>query len=225
MSDKNFTHMSIVLDRSQSMSVVRAVTINGFNNFLREQKAVPGRSTLTLIQFDDQYTPIHTATPLGFVSELNEATYQPRGYTALLDAIGRTIDETGAQLAALPEEHRPGKVVFVVITDGEENCSRKFTRARVFEMIEHQRKNYAWEFVFLGANQDAIQAGSAIGIEPSNSMTFAHNDHGTQSMYASLSANTVKYRSGVATSMAFTATDRAAQDAAALKGGSDASPV
>lgn len=202
------THISIVLDRSGSMAAVAADTIGGFNRFLADQKAAPGSATLTLAQFDNVYEVVHDAKPVAEVPALDSGTFVPRGGTALLDAVGRTIIGTGTALAAMPDDQRPAKVVFVIITDGQENASHEFTREKVLEMISHQREKYAWEFVFLGANQDAIAAGASIGVGASNSLTYASNAVGTGAAFASVSSNTTRYRSGEVKTAGFVAADR-----------------
>lgn len=219
MPNPNLTEIIVVLDRSQSMETLRSETIAGFNRFIDDQKKAKGSAKLTLVQFNHNYLPIYVGMELHRAPLLCWQNYVPAGWTALLDAIGRTIDETGARFRAMPERHRPGKVVFVVITDGLENMSKEFTRPRVFEMIEHQRKHYSWEVVFLGANQDAIAEGASIGVNIDNSMTVADNATGTQCMYASVSDNLMRYRSGEAQTMAFSAAQKCAQ-AEAMKGGS-----
>lgn len=201
------TDITIVLDRSQSMHVVTEQTIVGFNKFLADQKAVPGDASLTLYLFDHEILTPLIGRNLRDVPELNNQTYVPRGNTALLDAIGRGINETGARLTAIPAD----KVVFVIITDGQENCSREFTRARVNEMIKHQQEKYSWEFVFLGANQDAIQAGGNLGVKVGNSMSYANNIAGATAMYASVSKNLRSMRVGVKADMAFEPDDITAQ--------------
>lgn len=192
--NKNLTSINIVLDRSGSMLPVAAETINGFNVFLKEQKAAPGSATLTLAQFDDQYELVHDAVPLDQVPDLTSATYVPRGYTALLDAIGRTIVATGAQLAKMPEAQRPAKVLFLVMTDGEENQSREYTRQGVHELITHQREKYGWEFVFIGANVDVITTAKSLGIDVSNAVGYSSDKAGTANVIRSMSAGTSRYR-------------------------------
>ena len=173
------TDITIVLDRSGSMQGIAEATIAGVNSFINAQRKVDGECVVSLTQFDDQYDPIYTARPLQDVPELNGITFVPRGMTALLDAIGRTITRTGERLAATHETRRPAKVIFVILTDGEENCSKEYTRARVNEMISHQRSKYSWEFVFLGANQDAIAVGSKLGIAASSTMSEARGTAAT----------------------------------------------
>jgi hypothetical protein len=210
------TSITIVLDRSGSMSSVATDTIGGFNKFLEDQKACPGVATLTLAQFDHEYEIVHNNKTIKEVPALDGKTFVPRGNTALLDAIGRTINSTGKALGDMPEDQRPAKVLFVIITDGQENASSEFTREQINKMICHQRDAYAWEFVFLAANQDAIATGTAMGVAGANSMSFAANAQGTRSSYASLGANVRNYRTGVVATAGFTEEDRAKQEAAGV---------
>jgi hypothetical protein len=204
----NLTDITIVLDRSGSMMAVASETIGGFNHFLDEQKSVPGQATLTLNQFDDVFERVIDAKDIQAAPPLSRDTFKPRGYTALLDAIGRSINETGRRLAATPEPDRPGKVIVVIITDGKENRSREFTRDAIDEMIRHQREKYAWEFVFLGANQDAIDTAGKIGIKPAAAMTFAANSRGTSRAFKATTQRISELRLGRIREMAFTQKDR-----------------
>lgn len=205
----HLTDITIVLDRSASMHVVREATVNGYNTFVREQAKLPGQALLSLVQFDDQYDTVYSGVECSQVKPLTEAAFIPRGNTALLDAIGRTIDTVGVRLDAMPEAQRPGKVVIVIHTDGMENASRRYTRSQVFEMITHQREVYGWDFVFLGANQDAIAAGAAIGVPAHSSLSYAHDDDGASAVMDAMSNYVGTVRSlGSAT---FTAADREQQ--------------
>jgi hypothetical protein len=181
---QDLTDITVLLDRSGSMENIRQDMEGGFNSFVEEQRKLPGNCSLTLIQFDDRYEREYTK-PLAEVPPLNLV---PRGWTALLDAIGRAINETGERLAVLPESERPAKVIFVIITDGHENASQIFPRHKIAEMIAHQREKYAWQFLFLGANQDAIATGGSMGISAGSSLTYSANAVGTRSSYDSLSA-------------------------------------
>jgi Mg-chelatase subunit ChlD len=194
--------ITIVLDRSGSMASVREDTIGGFNSFLEEQKAVPGSATLTLVQFDDQYDVLYEGRRLQDAPLLSAQTFVPRGSTALLDAIGRTVHATGARLAAQPEHERPGKVLFVIMTDGEENASREFSRRQVFDMLTHQREKYQWEVVFIGANQDAVTTGASYGIPQANALNYAATPAGTRRMNAALSQATSRMRGRAASQSA-----------------------
>ncbi len=204
--NNDYTHIAIVLDRSGSMAPTAQDTIGGVNTFIEGQKKLPGKCTLSLVQFDHEYTPMATFVDISNAPVLDGFNYVPRGMTALLDAIGRTINETGNTLRNMPEETRPSKVVFVIDTDGYENASKAFKREKIFEMISHQRDKYKWEFVFLGANQDAIATGASIGIATAGSMTYTAGFEGAK--YASLNAVTTSYRSAVTDSISFSDEDR-----------------
>ena len=188
------TDITIVLDRSGSMQSVRQDTIGGFNSFLAEQKALPGEANFTLVQFNTTDETTFNAVPIAEVPALTLGTFKPQGGTALLDAIGKTVIATGQRLAAMSDAARPGKVLLVIMTDGEENSSREFTREKVFEMISHQRDKYQWQVAFIGANQDAIATGASIGIPVTNSANYASTGIGTASAIRSLSNSTSSYR-------------------------------
>ncbi len=214
---KDHTEIVVVLDRSGSMMATANDTIGGFNKFLKEQKEAPGSCSFTLHQFDNVFeTPIK-ADCICEVKPLTDKTYFPRGSTALLDAMGRAIQDLGAKLAALPEDQRAEKVVVVVITDGEENASREFNRDKVFAMIKEQREKYKWEFVFLAANQDAIKVGTGYGFGAGSTMTYAQNSVGTDNLYVSASSNVSKFRSGVKSAVTFEDEDIKKQQAAGVK--------
>ncbi len=205
----NFTVIAVVLDRSGSMQRIRQATVDGFNEFLVAQKAIPGECKLYLVQFDHEYTVVNDMTPIENVSPLNDGTFRPRGNTALLYALGRTINDVGARLAALPESERPSKVIVVTITDGEENASVEFTRKQIFDMITHQKDVYSWEFMFLGANQDAIKEAAALGIAAGSTITYSANPYNTGFVYNSMASNVATYRkTGAAKSLSFTDQDR-----------------
>jgi hypothetical protein len=173
------TEIAFILDRSGSMSSMTHAAISGFNEFLAAQQTTvddhgkPLPSTFSLVLFDHEYESIHHRVPIASVPRLGPETYQPRGSTALLDAIGRTIDELGAALAATPAADRPVKVIVAILTDGEENASVRFTMADINRRISHQSRKYNWEFLFLGANQDAIATASRMGIQAGSAATFA----------------------------------------------------
>lgn len=210
------TDITIILDRSGSMAIVANDTIGGFNRFIDDQKKTPGEARITLNQFDHEFERVMDAADIQNASHLTHETFVPRGNTALLDAIGRSIIETGKRLSSIPENDRPAKVVVVIITDGQENASREFTRAKIDEMISEQQKKYQWQFVFLGANQDAIATAASIGINRNAAMTYAANPHGTQESYRSLSRNMSAMRCSVDAhaTVTFSEDDRKKQQAA-----------
>ncbi len=171
--NNHLTEIAFVLDRSGSMSSMIEPAIAGFNRLLREQQQEPGSARFTLVLFDDHYeVPCHSV-PIAEVVELDTTTYVPRGSTALLDAIGRTIDELGAKLAAMPGTDRPGQVIVAILTDGEENASRRFTWQEIARRIRHQTEKYEWKFLFLGANQDAIATAAKMNIHAADASNFA----------------------------------------------------
>lgn len=191
---RDATDITIVLDRSGSMASVANDTIGGFNAFLAGQRAEPGEATVSLVQFDTEYEPLYTARPVAEAPDLTNKTFVPRGGTALLDAIGRTIIATGARLAGMADEDRPERVIFVILTDGEENSSREFHKAQIDEMIRHQTDAYQWAFVFLGANQNAIQTARSIGINSAAAMTYAATPKGTSEAFAASDRLVRNYR-------------------------------
>jgi hypothetical protein len=211
MTDPNLTHITVILDRSGSMAAIDSDTVGGFNTFVEEQQKAPGEATMTLIRFDNDCKADYTDKPIKDVPKLRSV--EPRGMTAMLDAIGKSINELGEKLAKLPEEKRPSRVIVVIITDGEENASKEFNHVQIKEMVEHQHKKYAWQFSYLGANQDAVLAARNMGISAANSSSFvganvrcafAAASHVVGS-YRSLSADAV---AGGAQMQGYSATDR-----------------
>lgn len=166
----DLTDITLVVDRSGSMDAIREDAEGGVNAFIRKQAEEPGEALLTLVQFDTEYEFAHKGTP---VKKVPHYELHPRGATALLDAVGRAINETGERLAAMKEQDRPGLVIFVVMTDGLENSSREFTSVRIKEMIERQQGVYNWHFTFLGANQDAFAEADSLGIHRGGAANFA----------------------------------------------------
>lgn len=191
---EDLTDISIILDRSGSMVAVEEDTIGGFNRFIAGQRELPGACNVSLYQFDNEYEAVYVARPVADVPTLTKQTYEPRGATALLDAMGRTIYDTGTRLAAMLEETRPAKVLIVILTDGEENASREFSRERVFDLIRTQTDIYKWHFVYLGARQDAIQVGRRLGFDRYQTMTTAANASGTRAAYNSVHKFAAKVR-------------------------------
>jgi hypothetical protein len=170
MTDPTYTDITMVLDRSGSMQSIKDDTIGGFDAFTSEQRRLPGRCTVSLVQFDNVYEEVYTGRDLADVPSL---TLVPRGSTAMLDAIGRAVNATGARLAAMPEDRRPGTVIVGIMTDGLENASREFTYPMVKALIEQQEQVYGWTFMYMGANQDAIEVGASLGVARDRSLTYA----------------------------------------------------
>jgi hypothetical protein len=189
MTDSTLTHLYFLLDRSGSMTSIAAETRAGFDAFVAEQRTVPGRCRVSLSQFDDEYEEVYVDRDLALVPPLDLA---PRGSTALLDSLGRLIVTAGERLAALPEPERPGTVVVGVMTDGYENASKDWTHPRIKQLIAHQTDVYGWRFMYLGADQDAIEEGMKMGFAAARSMTYARGS--ADKALASLSKNVGAYR-------------------------------
>lgn len=208
---KNKTDITIVLDRSGSMESVKSDTIGGFNSFLKSQQENETEASLSLVQFDDQYETLYIDKDIRQAEKLSERSFEPRGMTALFDAIGRTINSVGERLAALSEE-RPDKVLMVIMTDGLENSSKEFSAATVSKMINRQRNVYSWEFMFIGANQDAVLSAKEIGIAPAASITYAANSVGTNLVFEQMAMKIDNYRrSGSSSDLEFNEEDRQSQ--------------
>lgn len=195
---KDATEIVVVLDKSGSMGNIVDDTIGGFNNFLKEQQEQPGEANLTLAYFDTTYSIPIKGRAIKAVEPLTRETYRPGGGTALLDAIGKAITETGARLADIPEFNRPSKVIVVVMTDGEENSSKEHTKAQIAEMIKHQEEKYDWAFLFLGAGMDSFHEARGLGVGQVHlkAANFAPSAQGIRSAYAGTSEAVSDYRSG-----------------------------
>ncbi len=178
----NLTEIIFLLDRSGSMSGLEEDTIGGFNGFIERQKVIPGETKVTAVLFDDQYEKLWNGIDIQN-AKLTDKEYYVRGTTALLDAVGKTILDVGYRLANTKEEKKPSKVIFVITTDGLENASQEFTPAKVKELIKHQREKYKWDFIFLGANIDAVKEAGNIGINKNNAYSFNASKAGVQVMY------------------------------------------
>lgn len=162
-------------------------TIGGFNSFIDEQRNQPGDARITTVLFDDKYEVLHNNVNIHEIQPLSRQDYFARGMTALLDAVGKAINTVGSELSNMNEADRPGKVIFVITTDGQENSSKEFTAAQVKEMIEHQQNVYNWTFLFLGANIDSFTEAGQIGINSAYVANYTASDIGTQSVYSSVS--------------------------------------
>jgi hypothetical protein len=177
----NLTEIAYILDRSGSMEPMQEPAVAAFNAFVKAQLDVPGNARLTLIQFDDAYEVPIAARPVQDVPELTAATYTPRGMTALLDAIGRTVKDIDRRLTALPDSEKPGKVILAIFTDGHENASREYTAKHISDLIRLYRDEKGWEFLFLAANQDAIASAGAMSMSAESSGDVSFNEKGIKS--------------------------------------------
>jgi uncharacterized protein YegL len=192
---KDATQIVIVLDRSGSMEVVREATIESFNQFIINEKAKPGEARVYFVQFNTQYQVLFDK-PIADAPTLSYLSYQPDGGTALYDAVGHTIDAIGQRLSAMRESERPSKVIFVVLTDGEENSSRRYSQMMIAERIEHQRNKYGWEFVFLGANQDAVMTARGLAIPARAAMSYRASPEGVFGSIQAVESFMDDYRAG-----------------------------
>ena len=188
--NKNLVEIAFILDRSGSMSLLRKQAIAGFNHFLADQTKQPGEARLTLVLFDDEYLVPIDAVPLREVPPLDATTYAPRNNTALLDAIGLTIDRLGQRLANTLEPDRPGQVIVAILTDGLENASTRYTWPDIATRLRHQQEKYRWRFLFLGANQDAIATAARLNIGAADAATFRADGAGVHASTISVSRKT-----------------------------------
>ena len=194
--NENCTHISVCLDRSGSMSSMATEVVSGFNKFVDDQKKEEGEATLSLFQFDDVYEVVHDFIN---IKDMKGLKLSPRGCTALLDAMGQTLEETRDKVLKMKDDDCPSRVIFVFITDGDENASTKYKRKEIFSMIKDLKSSgrgdqINWEFVFIGANQDAIAEGSGYGIGARASMTFDASGAGATAAFSSLSKGISTYR-------------------------------
>lgn len=188
------TEIAFILDRSGSMGSIRTAAIDGFNQYLRDQQAAPGQTNLSLVFFDTQIEHRHESLPAAEIPPLIEDSYIPNGCTALLDAIGETIDRLGKKLDTLPAAERPKHVSIAILTDGQENSSTRYTWQDIAKRIKHQTDKYAWEFLFLGADEDAIATAAKMNIHAHNSSSFVADDSGQRAAMASFSRKSLSTR-------------------------------
>jgi len=185
--NKNLTEIVYILDRSGSMSGLEKDTIGGYNSFLEKQKKEDGDAVVTTVLFDDKYDMVHDHVDIKKVKPLTNKEYFARGMTALLDAIGKTINHVGNRHKYALDSEVPGKTIVVITTDGFENASREFNSDKVKSMIEHQKKKYGWEFLFLGANIDAVETAKNFGITREFAVTYEADEDGTALNFESVS--------------------------------------
>ncbi|MFD1314916.1 vWA domain-containing protein [Namhaeicola litoreus] len=183
---KNYTDITILLDRSGSMETIKKATIKAFNSFLLEQNQANIQAKLSLIQFDDQYEVLYTAENIKNAKKLSRKNFEPRGTTALFDAIGILIGQTTARLQQT--KPKPNKVLIVILTDGQENASREFSEKQIKKQITALEKQQNWHFIYLAANQDAIVEGAKFGIEQKKVLTFEASDRGVSEVLFQMSS-------------------------------------
>lgn len=203
--------VTLVVDRSGSMHSCQSDAEGGINNFIKKQREHEGDCVFSLVQFDTEYEFVHKGVPIDSVGEYKLI---PRGWTALLDAVGRAMTETGERLAAMDEKDRPGVVIFVIVTDGYENSSKEFTNAQIKEMIEQQQTEYNWQFTFLGATEDAFATAGGMGINAKDAAVYTSGKVGAAYDAASLKAGRARTSGirGQSLSTSFTDEEREAMN-------------
>ena len=195
---KNLTELVMILDRSGSMSGLESDTIGGYNAMLQKQREAEGEVLVTTVLFDDRIETLCDRVPLETLPRMTERDYYVRGCTALLDAVGRTIRHIATIHRHAREEDRPEKTIFVITTDGLENASREYSYERVKKMVEHEKEKYGWEFLFLGANIDAIKTAGHFGINPDRAANYHSDREGTALNYAVLADTVCEMRASAA---------------------------
>lgn len=184
---KGLTELVFILDRSGSMSGLEGDTIGGFNAMIRKQRKADGEAYVSTVLFDNESVVIHDRVEIRRVRPLTGEDYSVRGCTALLDAIGKAIHHIGNVHKYAREEDRPERTLFVITTDGMENASHRYTAQQVKQMIERQKEKYGWEFIFLGANMDAVATARRFGIGEDRAVTYHSDREGTKLNYEVIS--------------------------------------
>ena len=187
---KDLCELVVIVDESGSMGSQTNDVIGGFNQFLETHKGMPGTAKLTLVKFNTGYSIIHNGVDIKDVAPFNNQTYYPGGGTALLDAVGRAVDEVGKRLNSTPESKKPGKVIVVIMTDGEENSSHEYTTDQIKAKIKEQQEKWNWEFTFIGADVDAWDTAQSMGIFNA----AVYDVKNTKKMYKSMSNYTASSR-------------------------------
>ena len=194
MTDQNYTHITLVLDMSGSMTSLSKDLIGGVNTFLQEQKAMPEKLTISQYRFDTAIERDYHVADSALVADLTEEIYKPRGMTALIDACCIAIDETGQQLANMPEHARPGKVIFLIYTDGAENSSCQYTTHHLSQRITTQESEFNWDFLFLGAHADAFSQARSYGVKTGKMMRTSASADGLDIGYRAVSDRVFRSR-------------------------------
>jgi len=190
----NLTEIVFILDRSGSMAGLEDDTIGGFNAMVEKQKKEPGRALLSAVLFSDESTVLYDRTDVRKVEPMTERQYRVGGCTALLDAIGGAVHHIANVHKYAREEDRPARTVFVITTDGMENASRVYNYDRVQRMVKHEQEKYGWEFLFLGANMDAISAARSFDIRPDRAVRYKNDGAGTELNYRVVSETVARIR-------------------------------
>ena len=191
---KNLTEIVFILDRSGSMAGLEGDTIGGFNAMIEKQRLEPGEAVVSTVLFDTHSDVIHDRLKLDQIPRLTDREYCVRGCTALLDAVGGAIRHIATVHKYARDEDRPEKTLFVITTDGMENASRQYTYEKVRSLIEKQKREYGWEFLFLGANIDAAREAARFGIHPDRAVDYRADRRGTRVIYETVSKTVRDFR-------------------------------
>ena len=192
--NNNLTEIVFILDRSGSMAGLEDDTIGGFNAMVEKQKKGEGEVLVSTVLFSDGSQVLYDRVPLGKIEPMTEQQYQVGGCTALLDAIGGAVHHIANVHKYAREEDRPGKTIFVITTDGMENASRAYNYDEVQRMVKHEQEKYGWEFLFLGANMDAISAARSFGIRSDRAVRYRRDSVGTRLNYEVVGETIFRYR-------------------------------
>lgn len=191
---KGLTEMVFILDRSGSMCGLEKDTIGGFNSMIKQQKQAEGSAVVSTVLFDDEIKVLHDRVAIDKIGKMTEDDYFTCGCTALLDAVGGAIHHIGNIHKYARNDDVPEKTIFVIITDGLENSSRRYNLAKVKKMISRQKEKYGWEFLFVGANIDAVHTAGAMGIQEDNAVDYVADSEGTEVVYSVLSETVINIR-------------------------------
>lgn len=193
---KGLTELVFIIDRSGSMCGLESDTIGGFNAMLKEQQAVEGEAFVTTVLFDDKYELLHDRIDIKALTPLTDKDYTVRGTTALLDAVGKTIHKIRKVQKSTTEDYRAEKVMFIILTDGQENASREYSADRIKKRIGHQKEKYGWEFIFIGANMDAVAEAGKLGIAADRAQNYSADGNGTSVAYTAMTFASTAFRNG-----------------------------
>lgn len=207
MTNPDYAHLLVIIDHSGSMRKIKNDAEGGVNQLVRDMAALPGKVTISLVQFDTEHERV-----LDFADAKTAPEYRlvPRGGTALLDAVGFAVTEEGEKLAAMPEDQRPGKVAVLIATDGDENRSREYTQPQVKELLVQQQEQYGWAVSYIGANVDSFANAASLGVPTAATMDYAATSYGTQSAYRGVSRSVVAFAGGQSAGISYTDQDREA---------------
>jgi hypothetical protein len=185
---KNLTLLVLVVDKSGSMDKIKQGAIDGFNNFIKAQREMKGKAIATVCLFDDTYEFLADSISLKNIKLLSNENYHPNGSTALNDTLGMMIDKIGQQMVSTSEKDRPSKVIFCIVSDGEENASTKYTSTQVKLLVEQRKEQFGWEFVFIGTNQDITKTAKTYSFDTKSTFSFNNSSAGLTDGYATMTS-------------------------------------